>query len=890
MAHEHTLDSVEENKEINVSPLRLASSSSLADIFNPSGYEYEHLNLDESEDIARSKGQSGQLSHQSSANSLGIFPDQRERAASVHSALVSEKSPEITSASEIASPGSTSHLLESPPCLNFASSKSPHRRGRGLHGIVERAWPWNRHHKSGYTSTTSNEQPQATDIDPSSTLDPDPDTEAGDDTIDDETFHKIYSQPPISCSSHENPSRDRNILMTMVSVYSTCMSGIWLVVAFKQIRWNNRITSKSMLEPSTASILSTVIAKSIELSFIASFAWCVGQQLTRRAYQKSRGLTLAEISMRGWINKPGAWFGNWQTLRYGGRTILTPLTVMMILATIGATLYTPASDALVSPKLKFDSWHSQELQGPVLASYGNLKYTKSKCPAMFGGSAGALQDDACVNVEFSGQSYRNLLAFMETWTKRIDNGTDLSTLFAKRPVGTSLLNNNVTMVGAWINTQYSNVTESSEKYGRIVNNVTMAMPHPGVYAAATHRNNRIVQPDELSGVGQYSIRAGVVSPTINTMCVAVTKDELAPLVYTTWPNSKVNKSGVGDQLVPIQETLWKGDVPHMFDSKGKPNYYNRTVLDDIFKWGPKYQRWPPVFTAYPYDFNFISNSTVTDSTGIYTIAKPAEFENYTLCEARSWLSAACSTRFDVSGTSGSRLSAHCEDADDINAYHRSYDKPPEWETPSKDWRLMGEQWQLSMDMNGGQRNSNSSNSRILTRTALKENRLLQDLPSLAEVWAVYLASSIVIGSIDSPYKHYWEYATPDNILKEPTFHRFNASIMSQEYTSGHIHAWHRAWYSILIIVFALNLASLSYILLHRHTITDFTETENLFTLAINSPPSSQFKGSCGGGPKKRDFVVPWKGRYSKTGKKRDGVVVEQKGDSYKRLSQSKAWL
>lgn len=39
--------------------------------------------------------------------------------------------------------------------------------------------------------------------------------------------------------------------------------------------------------------------------------------------------------------------------------------------------------------------------------------------------------------------------------------------------------------------------------------------------------------------------------------------------------------------------------------------------------------------------------------------------------------------------------------------------------------------------------------------------------------------------------------------------------------------------------------------------TDYTETQNLFALAVNSPPSNQLHGSCGAGPKGEQLNVDW---------------------------------
>lgn len=90
-----------------------------------------------------------------------------------------------------------------------------------------------------------------------------------------------------------------------LSIYSTAMSGLWLVVAFYQPRYGHGISSQvraGVLAPSTASLLSTLVAKTIEMSFVTVFVAFVGQVVTRRSFMKrSRGVTLAEMTMRNWV-------------------------------------------------------------------------------------------------------------------------------------------------------------------------------------------------------------------------------------------------------------------------------------------------------------------------------------------------------------------------------------------------------------------------------------------------------------------------------------------------------------------------------------------------------------------------------------------------------------
>lgn len=168
-----------------------------------------------------------------------------------------------------------------------------------------------------------------------------------------------------------------------------------------------------------------------------------------------------------------------------------------------------------------------------------------------------------------------------------------------------------------------------------------------------------------------------------------------------------------------------------------------------------------------------------------------------------------------------------------------------------------------MDLDGGSYYNNASNARILTQLALTEPRLPSTSPSLAEALAVYASSTLTIGAIDTPFGHFWPYERPTLPLDTPgPRHSFNATVRTQEYTSGHVASWQSLFYAVLALVLAINLFCLSYFILHSGFVTDFTEPQNLFALAVNSPPSVQLKGSCGAGPGRRDLVVPWRVAYA----------------------------
>ena len=59
-----------------------------------------------------------------------------------------------------------------------------------------------------------------------------------------------------------------------------------------------------------------------------------------------------------------------------------------------------------------------------------------------------------------------------------------------------MLYDNTTVRGSWINV--TNMTTTSSTNSRIVNEVTMAMPHSGVVAAASDELNDITQPHDVN--------------------------------------------------------------------------------------------------------------------------------------------------------------------------------------------------------------------------------------------------------------------------------------------------------------------------------------------------------------------------------------------------------
>lgn len=201
------------------------------------------------------------------------------------------------------------------------------------------------------------------------------------------------------------------------------------------------------------------------------------------------------------------------------------------------------------------------------------------------------------------------------------------------------------------------------------------------------------------------------------------------------------------------------------------------------------------------------------------------------------------------------MTAHCEDSTNKLAYNNSI--LPSW---NKDWRNVAQEWMLALSLNTGVSNANSSTSRMLAQLVPSVPgwgpiQLLPLTPSIAELLAVMAGSTLLLSSMDSSFYHYWDY--PGNELKPGVYERFNASMSSQEYTSGLQQRWQGIFYVVLVLVFTTNVFCLVYFMVRHGLVTDFTEPSNLFALAVNSPPSRRLDGSCGSGPEGYQLDVDW---------------------------------
>ncbi|KAJ5329362.1 hypothetical protein N7452_009752 [Penicillium brevicompactum] len=633
----------------------------------------------------------------------------------------------------------------------------------------------------------------------------------------------------------------------VLAVYATVFSGIYLAIALRKPRWS-RISSDGPLAPSTANLLSAFFAKTIELAYVTVCVAFLGQVLSRRALMTdSRGISISDMNMRAWIMQPGSMIVHWETLRYSA---LTFLGAIALVATFVAMLYTTAAQALVAPKLSLGSVKPTILQGKVVASFANPEYVGPMCQTPVTNEMDPInRNTTCLQIEHAGKAYHNYEQWLNKWADLVHSDNETSSDLHKRPKPAGSIWDNTTVTGSWIEVQ--DMTTLSKKHNRMINNVTMAMPHGGIPNTAMDPKNKIKQPnsqaDSASGEGKYNIEASVPSPAVNVLCAGMSEKELQPLVYTSWPGgSKFNT------------TTWSSSPPEDIPKTG---YLNRTVVDDIFQFGPSHGQVPPVFGKFPKPYNTILNVTgLYPANAIYLLgASPPDTEpEYVMCALRAKQTGHCSTKYNA-GSSGAALDTRCEDPSNDLEYARRQPGFIEgvWES---DWKNVASEWANSLSLGAGISDGAASNARLLMQMVPQYDggyALDAKMPSIAEALAVMAGCTLILSSQDAPFYHFWNYT--GHVLGEAVYQRFNGTVQAVSYASGAAEKWQGIFFVILVFAFLTSAVCLGFMIVEARgrQVTDFTEPQNLFALAVNSPQSSRLEGACGCGPCGKQLKERW---------------------------------
>lgn len=328
---------------------------------------------------------------------------------------------------------------------------------------------------------------------------------------------------------------------------------------------------------------------------------------------------------------------------------------------------------------------------------------------------------------------------------------------------------------------------------------------------------------------------------MNVLCVNVSADELGPILYKKWSAAKIK---------PLNASEWPTN--HNFSEA--PRKLNN-ALDDIFGFGD--ERPPPVFAKLPLAFNTILNFSSNGRwDSLYLLATSGGIEqNYMLCSIRGSLTPNCSTEYHAS-MGGGNLTTNCEDPTDAFSYHKSYPTAPNVGL-SKDWVNVAVSWIKAVNLNDGLNDGQSSNARLLTQFMPTGFKLDRTTPSISEALAVMAGCTVILSGLGSPFVHFWNYTGDNNMVTEPQTQYFNATLRTQDYSSGGTQNWQGLFYVVLVTVFVMNIGCLIWFFIRSNFITDFTEPENLFCISLNSPPSHRLEGACAGGPEKEQIATKW---------------------------------
>jgi hypothetical protein len=565
-----------------------------------------------------------------------------------------------------------------------------------------------------------------------------------------------------------------NAAIIFICSVSTALAALFVTLAVKGQRYGTFIgnESDSKMTISTAILLTSAIAKTIELTFVTAFVAFLGQVISRRAFMQNSGVTLSEMTIWRWVVEPGTLFTQSEIARYAGFSFLGVLT---LLSTLFSTVYVTAATALVQPVAKESEWHSKVMMGLVSTDFANLQHIQDSCKLPIApGIDDTYSSTTCMQISHAARSMYNEQTFLATWSEFLESGNYTSNQ-EQRPAVVGLQYGNSTVVPQWIN--IINTTEVSSLHYRVVNNVTLALPHIGVVDAIHNHRNRMPQSESSNSIGPYSLRASVPSPMINVLCVHMTEAELEPMVFESWPQNKLHNktTNLENWFTSGNFTTWKNlpTTTNETDVMDMATTTNKTAVDDIFEWYKEDTKtmldYPPVFPKLPRPFNTVLNHTsfFYGRSAIYVLGQGAGSDTsykgpeltgkYPLCRIKAGITPDCSTIYSTS-VAGSKVEVLCGDRADEMAFTKTNTSATTIQG-HPNWRYLGADWSSSLSLHTGINDGYASNNRLLMQLLLLEDKgpivLNPKLPSLAEVLASLASDTLILATKEAPFVEYF---------------------------------------------------------------------------------------------------------------------------------------
>lgn len=540
------------------------------------------------------------------------------------------------------------------------------------------------------------------------------------------------------------------------------------------------------ITPANAQLLSAIFAKTIELSFVSVFVAFLGQVLSRRALtHQSKGMNIAELTMRSWVTQPGSLITHASSIRFAGWTFLGILT---LLATVTASLYTTAADTLVSPKLRWGGLEIRQFTGVVRTEYANSSFATSQCSTVIpasedppsNGAQSSLAGTTCVQIQTAGEGFRDLSSYMDKWLARSSDNL----LRPQAPSYSGLIDYS----GYWMNIDGQDG----------VNNVTLAMPHSGVIYAAKNASNHLLQPEQTDGYGTYIVEASVASPALNILCSSLNQSQAEYFIMQNATNATdLSRRG---SLDPVLQKRYNFNTNATFVYTGPED--NTTLYE------------PPRFPKLPIPFNSLlwSRYTFFDPNIYFIIRSNRSTPSYSMCSIHSILTPHCSSVF-LATSSGGNISAQCLPSNPRSLHNVITNKTAQalvFDETSINFKYVASELASSLSLGVGVNDANASVSRLLSQLALDgpQSQLDPLRPSLAEALAVLFGNSLISSMLSTPFTVYDSYQPAQLPAVEP----FTAQVRAQEYSSGTNAGWQIIFYFVLGLVVLSNVFCLIYFL------------------------------------------------------------------------------
>ncbi|TLD35931.1 Protoheme IX farnesyltransferase [Venturia nashicola] len=345
-----------------------------------------------------------------------------------------------------------------------------------------------------------------------------------------------------------------------------------------------------------------------------------------------------------------------------------------------------------------------------------------------------------MSVVYSARCSDSWNSYLSAWNGVTNHTTTQSRRFSPWTVDGSTQGQ---INGPWV--QKIVMIDVSNKFnGRLVNNVPLAIPHPGILKAARNKSNSIAQPNFEGGVGRYQIRAQIPSPYLNVICTNVKRSDLEGLVYEDQVKGQLNNSHL---LIPDKN-------PQFVISFNWEKYTKiKCPLDNIFNWNNNNNNKRPANqtilnrTIGSLEYDSYGKKSVYLSSAPEDLGKENSTQEYTLCSIQAGLLVNCSTKLSVAGNSRV-LTAHCDDSSDSMSYAKRDASARDTVRPA--YVAVGSLATTSVGLNNGELGNPADNMNYLTKLILKNATLPLERPSVAEGLAAFLLPSLVMAAQDSP--------------------------------------------------------------------------------------------------------------------------------------------